>query len=310
MGLIRSPESNPALVEFASEVGRSGPVVVQGGATHWSVGGDVDPSARVIGAPVGIVEIRADEMTVEVGAGTLVSDLHTALRPTGQRTALPEVEGSTVGGAIAVGRSGIERLGRGQTRDAVLQIHYVSADGDLVTAGGPTVKNVSGFDVVRLFVGSLGTLGCMADVILRTQPIPDMEVWSHLDNTPPEQVFDRCATASSILWNGESVWILTAGYVPDVEADLDALRQLGPLTPDQPPELPPNRWSRRPAESLTTTKTDFGSFVVEVGVGLVHTDRPVAPVSVSAEVAALRRRMKAAFDPTGRLNPGRSAGEV
>ena len=67
--------------------------------------------------------------------------------------------GGTVGGALAVGRSGIRRLGDGSVRDVLLQARYVGADGEVVKAGGPTVKNVSGFDVCRLLVGSRGTLG-------------------------------------------------------------------------------------------------------------------------------------------------------
>jgi FAD/FMN-containing dehydrogenase len=58
-------------------------------------------------------------------------------------------DGGTIGGALAVGHSGIRRLGWGPVRDTVLQVRYVSAAGEVVKAGGPTVKNVSGFDLCR-----------------------------------------------------------------------------------------------------------------------------------------------------------------
>src|SRR4051812_7469403 len=104
-------------------------------------------------------------MTVRVRVGTTVAELHEALRAHGQRSALPE-RGGTVGGAIAVGHNDLHVLGRGRVRDAVLQLRYVSADGRLITGGGTTVKNVSGFDLPRLMVGALGTLGVLAEAVL------------------------------------------------------------------------------------------------------------------------------------------------
>ena len=119
-------------------------------------------------APVGIESIQAEEMTVSCGAGTPVAELDDALAAHGQCVAVPPT--GTVGGALAVGQSGIRRLGYGPVRDVLLQTRYVSAAGEVVKAGGPTVKNVSGFDLCRLLVGSRGTLGFLGDVIMRTRP--------------------------------------------------------------------------------------------------------------------------------------------
>ena len=310
MGLIRSPNSDPVLAQFAANVGPDGPVTIRGGGTHWDVGGLPDPSAREIRPPQGIVEIRADEMTVEVRAGTLVTELHEALKPFGQRTSLPELAGSSVGGVISLGWSGIARLGRGQVRDSVLQVHYVSADGDLITAGGPTVKNVSGFDLCRVLVGSLGTLGCLGDMILRTRPIPEVEEWNRIDDIDPFDALKECATAASILWDGHSTWVLSAGYRVDVDVDFSALAGLGRLEPDEPPELPVNRWSRCPAELAEMKLGDpiAGRFVAEVGVGMVHSENFVGGPARPKGVVALERRVKEALDPAGRFNPGRTLG--
>ena len=69
----------------------------------------------------------------------------------------PRSDHATVGGMLATGLSGYRRLRHGPLRDRVLEVRFVNADGDIVKGGGPTVKNVSGFDIPRLVVGSLGT---------------------------------------------------------------------------------------------------------------------------------------------------------
>src|SRR5215213_2986983 len=93
-----------ALEAFAETVGSEGAVTISGLATR---GGAV-PGVRGVGAPAGIEWIQADEMTMSCGAGTPLDDVSAALAEVGQRVALPP--GGTVGGALAVGRSGIRRL--------------------------------------------------------------------------------------------------------------------------------------------------------------------------------------------------------
>lgn len=302
------PDFAAELVAFAADAGSSDPVTVRGGGTRWKVGGEVDAGTRELSAPVGIVSHQADEMTVKVRAGTQVSELHRELVQTKQRTALPIRPGGTVGGALAVGENAIERLGRGPTRDVLLQAIFVAADGELVTAGGPTVKNVTGFDLPRLLVGSLGTLGLIAEVILRTQPIPEREQWLRTEDVDPAAVLASTSTAASILWDGTSTWVLLAGFEPDVESDLSALGALGSFRPASVPDLPPHRWSRTPSQALTVDGEHAGEFVCEVGVGLVHADRSDRVHPRAAGVEAIETRIKTRFDPTGRLNPGRRPG--
>ena len=93
-------------------------------------------------------------MTVTVRAGTTTTELTAALTEAGQRCALPE-RGGTVGGSVVIGENHPEVLGRGWLTSSVLQVTYISSEGKLIRGGGPTVKNVSGFDLPRLIVGSL-----------------------------------------------------------------------------------------------------------------------------------------------------------
>lgn len=297
-----------ALAGFAAEIGPSGPVCVRGGGTRWHLGGAVDPEARVVAAPAGVIDFEPAEMTVRVRAGTAVADLHRELASAGQYTALPVRPSGTVGGALAVGESGPARLGLGTVRDALLQARYVDAEGRVVTAGAPTVKNVSGFDLCKLLVGSLGTIGLIGEALLRTRPVPEAERWVRAAGADPRSVFEQSRTAASILWDGAAVWVLASGYGVDVEADLAALAGLGDFEPAESPDLPPHRWSCTPAEAASFDPKRLGGdgrFVAEIGVGVVHADEPQPPRPLSPGAARLNERIKARFDPTGRLNPGR-----
>ncbi len=295
------------LTAFAAEVGPDGPVCVRGGGTRWSLGGEAEAGTREVQAPAGIVAFEPAEMTVRVRAGTPVTELHEELASAGQRTALPERSGGTVGGALMAGESSIARRWLGPVRDALLQARYVCADGQIASAGAATVKNVSGFDLCRLLVGSLGTLGLVGEALLRTVPVGETERWVRLAGADPGEA-RSCHTTASVLWDGTDVWTLLSGYDVDVDEDLGRLAVLGVCDDvDGPPELPPHRWSCTPAEAAAfdTRNGTAGPFVAEIGVGVVHASEPQPPRPVEPGAAELSRRFKERFDPTGRLNPGR-----
>ena len=164
--------------------------------------------------------------TIRVGAGTPVEELDAALAEAGQRANLPVAPGATVGGVLAVGRDDVHALGRGRLRDALLEAVYVADDGRLVTAGGPTVKNVSGFDLCRLLVGSLGTLGLLGEVILRTWPRPAAQQWL-AGPCDPVSLRRSMYWPSSILWDGEMTWVHLEGHESDVKSEAELARLLG-----------------------------------------------------------------------------------
>ncbi len=257
-------DGDPVLQAFAEEVGADDPVAVRGGGTRWDLGGPSTVGTRIVSAPAGIVTYAPEEMTVRVRAGTPVAELHDALRERGQRTSLVERHG-TVGGAVMVGENDIHTLGRGTLRSSVLQIRYVSAEGRVVNGGGPTVKNVTGFDLPRLFVGSLGTLGLLAEVILRTNPIPAMSMWLTADDADPFVVFDALQRPSSLLWDGHRTWVLLEGHGADIDAERSTLGRFGEFEPTAgPPPLPSRRWSLTPAE-LRSLPTRLGDAAVGPG---------------------------------------------
>jgi FAD/FMN-containing dehydrogenase len=281
------------LSAFALDVGTEGAVTITGLGTR---GGPVE-GVRPVSAPSGIEWIAPEEMTVSCGAGTPVDELDAALAECNQRVSLPG--GGTVGGALAVGHGSLLRLGLGPVRDGLLQARVVTADGVVAKAGGPTVKNVSGFDLCRLLVGSQGTLAFIGDVILRTRPRPAASVWL-AGEADPFALRSRLHGPMAILWDGATTWLCLEGHPDDVAAQA-AQSGLAPV--DGPPSVPSGGRQSVPAAAVRDLQ---GRFLAEVGVGVVHRHEPASPPRADPGIGELHRRLKDSFDPRGRLNPGRS----
>lgn len=300
---------------FAADVGpeESGPVWVRGHQTRRAVPGDM----RTVMAPSGIALLRADEMIVECGAGTSIDELQEALGRVGQYANLPvSASGSgTVGGALSMGHSDVRRLGRGAVRDVVLRARFVAHDGTVVTAGGPTVKNVSGFDLCRLLVGSRGTLGFFGEVLLRTRPLPEASTWWSAeleDARAVEDLLEVLYRPAAVLWNGHEVLICLEGHRTDIAAAVTEVQRSSglALAESTPVDLRPfaHRWSVPARAAVAVVQADPSRCWAEIGVGTVH--HVVAqPARRRAEAAvAIEERLLEKFDPQGRLNPGARQG--
>ena len=305
------------LERFATEIGRTGPVRVVGGRTQWEVGGGPAADVREVAAPAGVVAHEPAEMIVRVRAGTTLDELRKAVRAGGQDVALDadDPARATVGGILAVGRSGCRRLGLGPVRDAVLEVTAVSSRGELIRSGAPLVKNVTGFDLCRLLVGSVGTLALLGEVVLRCRPHAEVECWWVAEGADPFALAETLFRPLSILWDGTRTWVGLAGYETDVRGQAETVLGSSFVAVAAPPPAGqcPVRRSRPPA-ALRRLPADIGTgggWLAEVGVGVVHCTPEVAarlgPVAApSPEVVGLHQALKARFDPDGRLNPGRS----
>jgi glycolate oxidase FAD binding subunit len=115
-------------------------------------------------------------------AGLTLGELQRTLASHRQRLALdpPLPERKTVGGIIAANAFGPRRARFGSVRDLIIGISFVRVDGTLARGGGKVVKNVAGFDLPKLMVGSLGTLGLITTATFRLHPLPEEEVTLHL----------------------------------------------------------------------------------------------------------------------------------
>ncbi len=122
----------------------------------------------------GVVDHVPADLTVTVAAGTRLADLQRALGERGQFLPLdpPHADAATVGGIVASGSDGFGRLRYGGVRDNLIGTVIALADGTIAHAGGRVVKNVAGYDLNKLLIGSFGTLGVIAEATLKVLPLP------------------------------------------------------------------------------------------------------------------------------------------
>jgi glycolate oxidase FAD binding subunit len=122
-----------------------------------------------------VIDYPARDMTITVQAGITIAALQAELAKEGQwlPVDVPSPERATLGGAVAVNASGPRRYGYGTLRDYVIGISFVTDDGVEVKAGGRVVKNVAGYDLMKLHIGALGTLGVITQLTLKVKPKPE-----------------------------------------------------------------------------------------------------------------------------------------
>ncbi len=191
----------------------------------------------------GIKTYAPDDLYVIVGAGTPLAELQTFLASDQKQVPLTSPwPAATIGGIVAANVNAPLRMRYGSIRDLVLAMSVVLADGRQIRAGRPVVKNVAGYDLPKVFVGSQGTLGLIADVTLKLTPLPRVRrtvrvlvddlarglVWA-------EQISSLALVASAIVVgkprksNIASPYLLTytaEGIPEDVETELEQVREV------------------------------------------------------------------------------------
>jgi glycolate oxidase FAD binding subunit len=170
-------EEVAAVIVRAAEAGV--PVVPWGGGSAAGVG---MPPARTglvlhLGRLDALLEHEPGDLTATAQAGITLAALQTALRARGQWLSLdaPDPDRATLGGVVAANASGPRRHLYGTARDLLIGVTVVTADGAVVRGGGKVVKNVAGYDLPKLFIGSYGTLGVIVEVTVKLRPVPEEE---------------------------------------------------------------------------------------------------------------------------------------
>jgi glycolate oxidase FAD binding subunit len=182
------PDNIPSCIVYPSISKELARVMMHAHSQHWGVlpcgsgsklgwGGlakDVDlvVSTQCLNR---VIEHAVGDLTVTVEAGVKFADLQDLLLKTGQFLPLEPAypQDATIGGIIATADSGSLRQRYGGVRDMLLGISFVRSDGQIAKAGGRVVKNVAGYDLMKLFTGSYGTLGILTEVTFRVYPVPE-----------------------------------------------------------------------------------------------------------------------------------------
>jgi len=176
---ITMPVHRPATaIELGELVRANAAVYPRGGGTHSHIGGAPTQPGIVIDmtAMNRVIDYPARDMTVTLQAGTTLAELQKLLKTENQWLPIdvPNPESATVGGSMAVNANGPRRLAQGTWRDAVIGIRFVSDEGIESKGGGRVVKNVAGYDLMKLHIGALGTLGVITEVTLKVKPRPEV----------------------------------------------------------------------------------------------------------------------------------------
>ncbi|MFC3694814.1 FAD-binding protein [Chenggangzhangella methanolivorans] len=162
------------------------PIAIRGAGTRSGLGRPVQAARTVTTEKLtGVTLLEPAELVVSALAGTPVAEVEAALGQAGQRLAFepfdhrPLYGGNgaepTIGGLVATNASGPRRVIAGAARDALIGVRLATGRGEVIRSGGRVMKNVTGYDLVKLACGSHGTLGVVTEATFKTSPIPETE---------------------------------------------------------------------------------------------------------------------------------------
>jgi glycolate oxidase FAD binding subunit len=317
-------EATRAIVERVGAARAARTSLRLAGGGHWlGAGRPCRATATIdLAGDAGIVEYEPGDLTLTVRAGTSLGELARVTRAEGQWLPLDPfgpAEG-TIGATIATASAGPLASAFGTPRDHVLGCEVVTGTGDVVRAGGRVVKNVAGFDLVRLNVGAWGTLGVLSEVSVRLRALPEVdrtiavelgasEAWRWLrasDYTPLAAELLSAALAAALgVGSSATLLLRLGGNAALVRAATDSAGELGPAR-----ELPTFKWETlagsEPAAAavirLATTPSrvaplwDRAAAIVERAGGMSHATlqrgvvRCILPVGVGDEEEIARLR--------------------
>ncbi|MCX5495478.1 glycolate oxidase subunit GlcE [Kaistia dalseonensis] len=386
MTSILLPESEAELEAIVHEAAASrSPLAIHGGGTR-DIGRPVQ-AARILStqAMTGITLYEPTELVIAARPGTRLSEIEAALAQNRQRLAFEPIDyrpllgahgEPTIGGVTASNASGPRRIQAGAARDHLIGVRAVTGRGETIKSGGRVMKNVTGYDFVKLLAGSWGTLGVMTEVTYKLLPEAETETTLVIEGLSAERAVEAMAAAL-----GTPFEITGAAHIPgapsrtylrfegfaascsyraerlramlrpfgaaeavehaDSRAIWRSIRDVEPLRaahdevvwrisvkPSDGPAIGAKLafaldsrllydWAGGLVWATAPAKGDGGAEIVRAAVALVggHATLIRAPFALraavpvfqpeTAGVAAISKKIKATFDPSGVLNPGR-----
>ncbi|MDB5870701.1 MAG: glcE [Ramlibacter sp.] len=200
------------------------PLRIRGGGSKDFYGEQLQGELLETAPLAGITSYEPSELVVTVRAGTPLGELESVLAEAGQCLPFEPPHfagGATVGGMVAAGLSGPARASVGSARDYVLGLSMINGRGEPLTFGGQVMKNVAGYDVSRLMVGALGTLGLITEVSLKVLPVAPAEATLKFE-LGQAQALQRLHT-----WGGKPLPLNASCWVDDAGLPILYLRLRG-----------------------------------------------------------------------------------
>ncbi len=196
-----SPSNETELAEAIA--GASGPLKVSGGGTR-GLGNPVVGEALSVAGLKGVSLYEPGALTIVAGAGTPVAEVEATLAAEKQRLPFEPMDHRrlsgqtgepTIGGVVAGNISGPRRVQAGACRDSLIGVRFVDGRGDVIKNGGRVMKNVTGYDLVKLMAGSHGTLGVLSEVAFKVLPQTDAIATLVLKGLTEEQAVETMSAA-------------------------------------------------------------------------------------------------------------------
>jgi glycolate oxidase FAD binding subunit len=337
-------------------------LLLVGGRRHIDKGNPAEIDAELWTTQLDrVVTYEPAEMIAVLEAGMRVGELARVLREGHQEWPVDAPPDATVGGVIAAGVSSTRRLRVGSVRDTVIEAEVVTGDGRAVRSGARTVKNVTGFDLHKLMVGSLGTLAVIVQVALKLRPLPESAVTASFsaDGDGLElgaALLRAVPNAAGVIASPSRVEVRYEGWADEVRDMAEVGASVAQRSTDVSDEtaFPSTSLSSEEGEAVVEAAVPpsrvgalvggLGDWQALVGVGIVWFRLGVevegAADQVGGRLAEIRararrlggiapvirgrgglgddpvpalevhRRLKASFDPSGVLAPGRFWGGI
>ncbi len=207
MSVIHSPSDERGVSEAVRAAESAGlPLEIRGGASRAALGRPVQAEATLsTGALDGIELYEPGALCLVVKAGTPLKTVEEALGAENQRLpfepmdhralfGVPDAE-PTIGGVVACGVSGPRRIQAGACRDSLIGVRFVNGRGEIVKNGGRVMKNVTGYDLVKLMCGSFGTLGVLTELSFKLVPQPEDEATVCIEGLDDRAAVDALSAA-------------------------------------------------------------------------------------------------------------------
>lgn len=232
VGAVLSPASQDDLRDAIADAARvQTRLEIRGGGGKADIGAPRDATLLDMSRFAGVIDYDPAELVLTVGAGTRLAEIQALVAEHGQMLAFEPFDhgplmghasgASTIGGVIGAAVAGSRRLSRGGARDHFLGFRAVSGRGEAFVGGAKVVKNVTGYDLPKIFCGSWGRLGALTEITLKVLPRPREQLTLAIAGLTAEQAVAAMARAM-----GSQADVAAAAHFPPGQFETDSITLL------------------------------------------------------------------------------------